>query len=460
MLMKYLSFALPIFILILIFAGCSKTEEPVLNEAHISGKITVDPEFDDSEDYSGIELLAALQDTQGNPVDTIYHAITDLEGNFEGTARFETRQIYPVYISRYGNSLGVVNMIFADGDSVYMESQLPHAEQTTSISSVENDAYQTFERLQRNFNRVALFINAGEMEPDSVEEELQKWSDLYWGLYKEKSGTLASRNAASSSLTLLFGWNNELMEQRLNELINDDPELPAEVRRLAVRYNTSQSGIEGAEQFFDQLSDLVESPNYRMSITMDRIELYFDSVRINRAEELLTQFKLDYSDNEQATDWANNIQYDLKVLSPGQPFPPFKFETTDGSVISFDDLSNTPFMVEFTRFDDPLYREQYERSTAIYQIYNMFGLRFITVPLSTSNVALEAFFEEHPKLWDVIKPDSFDQDEILEKYNVNRIPTRFLVNERGEIIQRYIGTQYDDIVRGLQQILTEQETEE
>ncbi len=457
--MKYLSYAVPVFIVILIFGGCSKTEEPALQEAYFSGKITVDPELDDSQDYSGIELLAALQDTQGNPVDTIYHAITDTSGFFEGTARFETRQIYPVFISRYGNSLGVVNMIFADGDSVYMESQLPHAERTTSISSAENDAYQTFERLQRNFNRVALFINTGEMEPENIEEELQKWSDLYWDLYKQKQGTLASRNSASSSLTLLYGWNNELFEQRLNELIDDNPEIPSDVRRLAVRYHTAENGIEGAEQFFEKLSDLVDSPQYRMSITMDKIELYFDSVRINRAEELLTQFKLDYSDNERAIEWANNVEYDLKVLSPGQPFPQFEFETTDGSLITSGELSNTPFLLEFTRFDDLLYQEQYERTTAIYQIYNMFGLRIVTVPLSTSRVALEAFFEEHPKLWDVVEPDSFDQDEILDRYNVNRIPTRFLVNERGEIIQRYIGTQYDDIVRGLQQILTEQEAE-
>ena len=70
---------------------------------------------------------------------------------------------------------------------------------------------------------------------------------------------------------------------------------------------------------------------------------------------------------------------------------------------------------------------------------------------------MDAFFEERSQFWKVVEPNSFSSDSLVETLNLNRIPTRFLVNSDGTIIGRYIGTEYDDIVRGLQRITTQTE---
>ena len=446
-----------VFLTALFVVACSS--EPDQKQTHIEGQITVDSEIDPYGDFSGIELLVAFQDREGELRDTLFHSVTDSLGNFSGTATIDERSIYPVVVSRGGNIVGVINMVLADSDSIEFNAELPDLPNTATVSSRENDAYEVYERLERSFNRVALFINAGRIGSDEVEDELQKWSDLYWSLYEDRHGTLAAENSASSSLSLLQGWNDELMMQRVDTLLTKDQYLPETARQLALQYHADSEGLDRALSFLDELEQLSTSDLESQRLKMQRIEILYDSARTEEATEHLNRFKADFADNEAAMEWADNITYDLDMLSPGQPFPDFELETTTGDVVSNESLKGSPFMIEITRFDNPLYQEQFERTIAIHQIYNSFGLEVVTVPVSTSQTALDAFFDERSRLWSVVQPGTFDAEEFLDLYNVNQLPTRFLINDNGEIIRRYIGTEYDDIVRGLQQILTQQETE-
>ena len=446
-----------VFLIALFGVACSS--EPDQKQTHIQGQITVDSEIDPYGDFSGIELLVAFQDREGELRDTLFHSVTDSAGYFSGTATIDERSIYPVVVSRGGNIVGVINMVLADSDSIEFNAELPDLPNTATVSSRENDAYEVYERLERSFNRVALFINAGRIGSDEVEDELQKWSDLYWSLYEDRHGTLAAENSASSSLSLLQGWNDELMMQRVDTLLTKDQYLPETARQLALQYHADSEGLDRALSFLDELEQLSTSDLESQRLKMQRIEILYDSARTEEATEHLNRFKADFADNEAAMEWADNITYDLDMLSPGQPFPDFELETTTGDVVSNESLKGSPFMIEITRFDNPLYQEQFERTIAIHQIYNSFGLEVVTVPVSTSQTALDAFFDERSRLWSVVQPGTFDAEEFLDLYNVNQLPTRFLINDNGEIIRRYIGTEYDDIVRGLQQILTQQETE-
>jgi glutathione peroxidase-family protein len=116
-------------------------------------------------------------------------------------------------------------------------------------------------------------------------------------------------------------------------------------------------------------------------------------------------------------------------------------------------------MIEFTRFDNPLYQQQYEQVVALYQVYRNYGLKVITVPIGANDVVFNAFFEERGMFWDVADPESFYAEELRIQYNLNRLPTRFLVNSQGNIVQRYEGTEFDRIIQGLQKTLTQQQTE-
>ncbi len=440
-----------LFIAAIVMVGCSK-QDSELNEAYISGKITVDENLDSSGDNSGIQLLVSFQKSDGEARDTLFHAVTDVEGNFSGTARFENRDLYPVIVSRNQNTFGILNVVFADGDSISINAELPNVDQTAEISSKENDVFQIYERVERNFNRVAQYINAGAISDDSVLVELRNWSNLYWDVYNEHKNTFAAELAGNRSITLLSGWNDSLMVERAESLIGAQSRLRSNGRSVLVDYYAGTQGLDRAISFLNRIENLSTDRNDIMTTQMDKIELLYDSSRTTEAAEQLNQFQEKFQDVPLAMEWAENISYDIEFLAPGSPFPDFSFVTITGDSVSTSSLEGVPYIIEITRFDNPLYQRQFDRTVAIYQIYNNFGLDIITVPVATNPVMFEAFFEERDMLWKLVQPGSFNAEELIERFNITRVPTRFLVNSDGQIIRRYIGEEYQEVVRGLQNI--------
>lgn len=446
------------FVLLLIailFVNCSSELEQ--NSAHISGQITIDQEMQNPPDLEGLILLVALNDTQGVASDTLFYAKTDSSGKFSGSAIVNQRGIYPIIISDNEKSLAAINIVLAVGDSIQVDTELPNVEEKTVIRSKENDAYNTYQRLERNFNRVAYFIDQGLISEDSIGIELQKWSDQYWELFNTRKGTLASERAGAFSVSLLNNLNPDLMVARADTLLETTGYLNTNLRQLVLNYHAEKEGLDSVLSYLNRLEKRAEGQSQLSSIQRKRIEVLFDSAKTTEAESHLTTFKRAHKDNNRAMEWAENFEYELQLFSPGQPFPDFELELTNGDIINKESLEGSAFMIEFTRLDNPMYQAQYERTIAIYRIYNNFGLRIITVPFAATDVTVDAFFEERVQLWDMVKPNTFDANELAEFYNINYIPTRFLINDKGEIIRRYTGPEYDNIVQGLQKILTNQE---
>lgn len=451
--MKLKAASLLLFAAILL-VGCSSSDSN-LQEAHISGRITVDEDLDSSGDNSGIELIVSFQRSDDQPRDTLFYAQTDEEGYFSGTAQFERRDLYPVVVSRNRNTFGILNVIFAEGDSVNINAQLPNVNETAEITSKENDVLRTYQRIERNFNRVAQFINMGAVSEDSITIELQNWSDLYWQVYEEHPGTLASELAGNMSLSILSGWNDSLMVQRAESLIGAQNRLRPNGRSVMLDYYAETEGLDRALSFLNRIENLSSDRNDKMTIQMDRIELLYDSSRTVEAAEQLNRFREEFTDVTLAMEWAENISYDIEFLAPGSTFPDFTFETIAGDSVSGESMSGSPYIIEFTRFDNRLYQQQFDRTVAIYQIYSNFGLDIITVPIATSPIAIEAFFTERDLYWHLVQPNSFDTEELIERFNINRVPTRFLVDSDGTIIRRYIGDEFREVVRGLQNITSQ-----
>lgn len=442
-----------LFASLLIF-GCSNPDTDQ-KEAHISGRITVDENLDRSGDYSGIELIVSFQRSDDQPRDTLFYASTDEDGYFSGTATFERKDVYPVVVSRNRNTFGILNIVFADGDSVTVNAQLPDVNDSAEISSDENDVLKTYQRIERNFNRVAQYINAGAISEDSVAIELQNWSDLYWQVYEDHPGTLASELAGNMSLSLLSGWNDSLMVERAENMISSQNQLRSSGRSVMLDYYAETEGLDSALSFLNRIESLTADRNSKMTIQMDRIELLYDSSRTTEAADHLNQFKETFADVNLAMEWAENIGYDIEFLAPGSSFPEFAFETISGDSVTSELMADSPYIIEFTRFDNRLYQQQFDRTVAIYQIYSNFGLDIITVPIATNPIAIEAFFADRDLYWYLVQPNTFDTEELVERFNINRVPTRFLVDSDGTIIRRYIGEEFQEVVRGLQNITSQ-----
>src|SRR5690625_5661993 len=78
-------------------------------------------------------------------------------------------------------------------------------------------------------------------------------------------------------------------------------------------------------------------------------------------------------------------------------------------------MNGTPYMVEITRFDNALYQQQYDRTIAIYQIYRNYGLEIITIPVSTSRITMDAFFEERSQFWKVVERSEEHTSELQSR---------------------------------------------
>lgn len=446
---------------LLILAACSQEDkkEPYM-QTHITGKITVDAELDTTRDYSGIELKILRPDTLGQLNDTLFYAVTDEDGSYAGNARIPKSDIYPLSILRRSNELGVVNLVLADKDTVQFDAELPDLEETAQVQSRENDLFTSYERLQAGINRIFQFANAGLVTGDTLEMEMMKWSDMFWDFYEDNLNTFAGQQAAASSIRLLEGWQDELMMERLWKVIDDDPSLIPFASRIGIRYYTDEYNLDQALTFIDSLVTKNASDRINMELKMNKIKLLYDSARVETVKHELDRFKTEYQSYREASSWVENFEYELATLAPGSKLPDFEIITLEGNTITRESMKGKPYMLEFTRFDNFLYQQQFDRNIAIYHIYKNYGLEFLTVPFEATEVVMNAFFDERARLWPFAQPGTFNADELREKFNLNILPTRILVDKNGMIVRKYEGTEFNDIVRGLQIVLTDIKEEE
>ena len=444
-----------VLLLITALIGCSGNDQS--KTALIEGSFSVSDSIDSSNDFSGIGLTVIKRDSSNADADTLFYQLSDSTGKLLGQARFQDKRQYSAIISRNDRNLARFGLILADGDTIKIKGELPALESTLEVQSREHDAMEVFQRINRGFQRVATYAQAGRLTGDSLGNELNKWSDLYWEVYQNHEGTLASQMAASESVRLLQGWNNEAMMDKIRSVQTKD-----ELINLGATYGKSYlAGNEGLDytlQYLDTLQNNAGTEESSMRVKMERIKLLYDSARVEKAKQLLTDFEQNYRNNQNAQSWAEAISYDLNYLSPGDSIPSFSFQV-NGNTFSRDSLEGTPYILEITTLANQLYQQQYDRTVAIHSLYKNFGLQVITIPLDNSQVTVDAFFEARGiKPWPVAPAQAFDRRELMELFNIRVIPTRFLIDRKGRIVRKYVGREYTDVIQGIQSIIKQDKT--
>jgi len=435
--------------------GCSSETEP--KTAHVSGSFTVSDSIDSSGDFSGIGFTIIKKDSANADADTLYHAVSDSNGSFSGMATFQEKRRYPLIISRNNRNLARSGVILAEDDSVFITGQLPNIRETLNIVSREHDALSTYQRLGKNFRRVMQVARAGQLKGDTLREELQKWTDLYWHVYEDEEGTFASNFAAREAIKILESFDKPQMMNRIR-IVDGHDDLSDLGATFGKRYMAENKGLDSALVYLDSLAQITESKNSSKRIARERIKLLYDSARVDKAQQELMAFKEKYPEDS-TSNWVESMSYDINYLSPGDRIPAFQF-SQNGKIISRDSLSGKHYILEVTRLSNQMYQEQFDRTVVIHSIYKNYGLEVITLPLDESQVTVEAFFEERVKPWPVADANAFDRKDLLKKFNIRLIPTRFLVDENGQIIRKYVGNEFEDVIQGIQKIINKDNNEE
>ncbi len=426
-----------VFAVSLSVIGCDDEDDTAEAERYsipIEGKLTVDPELDRTEDYSGIHVR--VLNIFRPETDTLYHAVTDTTGDFSGYAEFEERGEYLLEIKRGDNELATADLVLAEGDTIKIESVLPDFDAESAIASREHKAMSELNRLLNQFSRVSTYINAGLVDEEEALDNLHTWNDLFWEHSESYPGTLAADRAILQAVGILDGWDNEKMFEQLAS----DPESEALIEAgiyYGVPSRIREGGLDEGLAYIDDLWERSGNPGNRKLLGIHRIEMLYDSARVDYAKDYFADFKEEFGEEPDVQEWLSSIEYDLNNLAPGMEAPDFRIPLMNGDELTNADLSGSPYILEFVNYESPDYHFSFPSLSELADRFSDDNLRIISIPTHDSQSTIEGFFSEREKKWDIASAGVYTDEELIETFNVDQIPVRILVNADGRIVRKY-----------------------
>lgn len=446
-------------LLFIILAGLISTSMAFgqSKETSIRGKITVDESLDSTGDYSGISLnIVSIGGERG--VDTLFTAVTNIDGTFSGKARFNSKGEFTASISRYDIPLGAFAVILSDADPLTISAELPDIDGSLSISSNEHKAMDTYKRVESNYNRIVDFINSGAVEvtQDTIPVILNTWSDLFWSLRESHKGTLAADIGTLRSIEILGGYNDDKLIERVRQSIQDDSFYTAAKAKNGANALIRIESVDAALSFIDSVLEMNLSEDDRIALEMEQIEIKIDHGRENEAKEMLYAFKETYKNNDNLKEWVDVMVYDIEHVFPGLPVPEFSLQLHKGGRVQHSDLTGKVHLIEIVNFANTAYQTEHTLLGLMYEAYQDEGLEIVTIPIHDSRVTVNAFIEDKNVKWPVVSAGQFNSADIIQTFNLTVLPTRILVDTQGKIIRKYSGTNFAIIQNDIIKLLEEE----
>ncbi|GAB5408230.1 MAG: hypothetical protein BalsKO_05950 [Balneolaceae bacterium] len=433
--------------------ACSAEQEKEVKPTLFSAELTVADSIDQSGDFSGFEILIFSRVNPSAAADTLFYGVTSNDGFVEGVINLESEGAFPAQITRNGVNLGAVRLLLAYGDTVGITGQFPAFQETFEVKSRESKAMKLFDRVDSGYKRTNQFILAGQVADSLIPDELQKWTDLYWEVFLEQKGTFASKFALETVINLLSQFDSPQMFTKLNQSFDEDLAYGLAITR-GKEYVARRYGLAKAIAYMDSVKSLTNEKDILRAIDQSIIKINYDSLRVEEARSLLVSYDSKYNTgDEEPSFWYKNMRFDLTYLASGMDIPEFTFTTSEGDSISNKSMLGKPYVLEFTLMANQLYQSQYEEATVIYQIYNINGLEYFTIPFDQSTNTIIAFFEERDRYWRLADPPSFSKKEFAENFNIQFFPTRILVDKQGKIVRKYVGQEFEGIIPGITETL-------
>lgn len=419
----------------ILLAACTSAETQQ-RTVIIRGEITIQSDDQDATDSSGINISVAST-RAGTTEENILDVNTDIDGRFSVVSTIDERGSFPLLISRNGQVLHLSNIVLAPGDTINITGSVPNLAQNITISSRENSAMRTYERLQRLYGRVATFAYGGGLQQDTIPGLMNQWSDYFWSLRTEYPGTYASELGSVDAIEILEGWNDATTLERLNSLENKSFFIPVKViygGHVSARLNGLDSGLSYLDNLRSQTRDIDEL----VTIDMRKIELLVDFSEYDRAlRELATMTQRNRNDEEFQT-WAESVKYELENLIPGRTVPDFSIQINGSETLTKASTAGKYTMIEVVLLADANYQAVYPQLLEIQRTAGISNLNFYSLPLDNSQITIDAFFEERQKRWTFSTAGSLDRGNILDALRIEQVPTRYLIGPNGQIISRYI----------------------
>lgn len=437
----------------LLVAGIAcQTPEPKV-QSHLSGRITVRPSVDTTQEYSGFRVLVTR--AQGRTIDTLGHASTDPDGRFATTVTAPERGQYLLTIwGRRGQErLATTNYVVAAGDSSTVTAELP-LNRPLQVRSPENSALLGYQNTMAMYRRMLTQrLQAEAYGPNAMVQSVRQTSSVLWELQNTFPGTYAGQLAAVESLSLLAGWNDSLVVTRARQIEPSNPRY-VEAARIARRAAARLEGQAGALELLDDFEARAASEQQRAGVKATRIQTFIDSLQSEAALSAGQQLRNEHPDTRWA-EWADRAIYEVENLLPGMTAPSFQVRTTSGESLSLNTLRGRPIVLEFYRPGDDLFTRQLATRNSLYEATRPDSVVFLAISVEPDTVVNRAFLDnQSPPGHHVIAPEGQD-DPLARRYNVVEVPSRFLIDAEGRIEGRYPGSAFFALQEDLTQLVSE-----
>lgn len=464
-------------------SSCNRDEPgPTEEKTRVYGTVTLSDDFvpmpEDTLGLDGTRIF--LLDLTGGP-DTLLRARADAEGYFDTEAVIPGQGAYTLRLYRNERRMADTTMLLAHQDTVRVEGSLPRFSGSARFHSAENEAMRTLNRLERQYNRIIQIAAAGGIARDTIPHVLDNWSSIFWEVYDNWPGTVAARIAARESLRMLEDRNDEVLMRRLRDHGHDE-----DIRMLAARFGfmsvLQRQGLDAAITWADSLESEATSQETRLRLAKNRIEVLYDSSRIDEARTRIRVYETLFAGDAEADAWLTVIRYDVEQLSPGLPLPSFELEVVvpqpqagesgeareDGAAgrsisgfgvemetLTLEDLRGAIALVEVVSLADRMYQATYPQLQTLFVIYSQEEVQFLTIPLEQSPIAVRAFYDERGQQWPVARAGAFAGTDLEERWNIYEMPVRFLIDSDGRIIRKFHGHNVNEILIELNNIIND-----
>lgn len=424
-------------------AGLVACQEPDTEESAVQGRlagtITVNPQVDSVAEYSGFEVLVI--EATGREIDTLGYAVTGPDGSFATDVLARDRGIYLLMVRRRGATLLRSEYVVADGDTAEMNVELPYRRPRLPVRSDENSALSAY-RNTMGLHRQALTrrLQRGQYDQSSMVMNVRQTSSILWDLQDSYDGTYAADLASVESLALLEGWNDSLVVARAQQIAPSNPRYVA-AGRIARRAMARFQGQDASVQLLNDFVTEAATPDQRAALRAEVVRAYVDSLDRDRAlaaaEELISEHN-----GTRWADWAERTVYEVENLMPGMDAPELAVQTMSGDPLTLDDLRGYLVVLEFFRPGNDMYQQQIPTRNALYEATRTDSVAFVSVSVEPDTLLNRAFFEGRTLPGaHVIAPNGPD-DPIIETYNVATVPTRYLIDREGKIVDKYPGASF------------------
>jgi len=417
---------------VLVFACAQAEQSPQQIQSIFEGTLSIRPEIDPSTDYRDFEVLVA-RDNLGEP-DTLGYAITDSTGYFLMQVYAPNRGIYRLIISRLGQIQASGQIAIADGDSASLVAAFPLRGRNLRVRSQENASLQAYQntRVQHEQSLVEL-VQSGDYEEEQVRNLMSQTTMILWDLQQTFPNSMGGELAAAEAITMGTGWEDSVVVARMRALPSSNQRY-GEATRAARQAEARRRGQSAALALLDNLKERAETPMQRAEIASERVIAHIDSMEFDIAFALTNAMQEEFEDMQWAI-WAERAGYEIQNLLPGMQAPLFAVRDANGDSLRLQDLIGKYVILEFYQPEDDMYQRELPGRNDIVEVLGNEKVEIVSISMQPDTLVNEGFFEERT----VPGRHVYGDQGVAQKYNINVLPTRYLIDPEGNLINKYVG---------------------